>query len=421
MPDSLKDLIINLMFILLPLFLVQVLWLDRPNRPRAPAWWFNGIIGVVSAILCMTYPFRIVDGLFLDLRLVPMVISFVYGGFRSGLLTTALTLAYRTYLGGSGMTSSYITAAVVVVGYALFSQALTRWHGGKRTIAAAAYSLLGFMAIECNFALFFPHIFRSMSVQSHMLQFAAIQAAAAWIASYFIEVSIRNNAMRAAIEQSEKLKLVSELAASVSHEVRNPLTVTRGFIQLLRSQDFTRDKQIAYIDLAMEELNRAEGIISDYLSFAKPQMAKPDKLEVQQEIRYVADVIAPFATMNRVDVRLEVAGVCHVLGERDRFRQCLVNLAKNAVEAMPEGGSLLLFAGRYGSRAEIRVKDTGIGMTAEQTARLGTPYYSTKEKGTGLGTMVVYSVVKAMGGRIKVDSSPGAGTCFTLVLPNIRP
>lgn len=416
MISSIRDLLINLTFILLPLFLIQVFWLDRPNR-KLPNAGHLGVISGFASVLCMLVPFPVSDGFFLDLRQIPLIASFLYGGWRSGLITAAMTLACRIYLGGSGIPGTFLATALVMIGYCAVSRRYGGWPKRTRLAASVCLSVWGIGSVDIGSLLFKPELFHTLTYQTYILQFAVIQSICMWSTVYFIEMMIRNYAMRDVLEQSKKMQLVSELAASVSHEVRNPLTVTRGFIQFLMKDDLPAGKRADFIQLALQELDRAEGIISDFLSFAKPQTGRTDILDALEEISYVSDIISPYAVMNKVEVRLQSAGENRVMGEKDKFRQCILNLAKNAVEAMPDGGTLHMDIRRSGAQTVIRLRDTGLGMTPEQIARLGTPYYSTKDKGTGLGTMVVYSIIQAMGGRIEVESAVGDGTCFTLTLP----
>ena len=103
------------------------------------------------------------------------------------------------------------------------------------------------------------------------------------------------------------------------------------------------------------------------------------------------------------------------VGDQSKFRQALINLCKNSIEAMPEGGTLTLESGLYKINPVISIKDTGVGMTKEQLERLGTPFYSTKEKGTGLGTMVAFSIIRTMAGEIETTSELGKCTAFTII------
>ncbi|WP_236034868.1 sensor histidine kinase [Alkalihalobacterium elongatum] len=222
------------------------------------------------------------------------------------------------------------------------------------------------------------------------------------------------------LKKLEKLKIVSEIAASISQGVRNPLTVTRGFIQLLRGTDIPDDKKDMYIKLSLEELDRAEEIITDYLTFAKPSLENVKLLDLTDELTYVIKVVSPYATMYNVTILSEFSPNLFIAGEKQKFHQCLINLIKNGIEAMPDGGELSIKLEQEEDNAVIHIQDSGVGMTEEQVKRLGTPYYTTKNKGTGLGTMVVFSIIKVMQGEISVKSKAGVGTCFTLAFPIVK-
>ena len=215
-----------------------------------------------------------------------------------------------------------------------------------------------------------------------------------------------------------ELKTVSQMAASISHEVRNPLTVVKGFNQLLRNHDLTEEQKDLYIQLSLEELNRAESIIADYLTFAKPSLEHLKTLDLNKEIDYIEQVLNPYATMSNIVIQIEREDhKLHIFGESRELRQALINIMKNGIEAMEPEGKLIIHLKKVKENAVIIIKDTGKGMTTEQIEKLGTPYYSTKDKGTGLGTMVSFSIIKAMKGEIEVDSEIGKGTSFSISIP----
>ncbi|GIP34193.1 PAS domain S-box protein [Paenibacillus sp. J2TS4] len=223
------------------------------------------------------------------------------------------------------------------------------------------------------------------------------------------------------LTQLEHLQTVSQLAASISHEVRNPLTVTRGFIQLLRDTVVTEEKKKQYISISLAELDRAEHIITDYLSFAKPSLDNVELLELNRELDYIVQVIKPYAIMGNISVRLikNEAKPIYIIGEEKKFHQSLINFIKNGIEAMELGGELTIRITEKDDKATIVIRDTGKGMNAEQLRKLGTPFYTTKDKGTGLGIMVSFSIIKAMEGDCEVESEPGKGTCFIISFPVI--
>lgn len=373
-----------------------------------------GLLGGAASLLCMLVPIHLKEGYFLDLRMVPVITSFLYGGWRGGAVNCSMVLLLRFYLGGPGLPGTLFEIFLALVGYLAVTKRFLRWSVPVRVGVAIALSLwLSSTSLSFTW-IFHPDVFSSFRFVEIAVQFLLIQCVATWISAYYVEIVWRQKVIREMLEQSKKMQLVSELAASVSHEVRNPLTVTRGFIQLLNRNGLTEEKRTEYIRLALDELDRAESIINDFLSFAKPQLGQLESLHVLQEMRYVADIMMPYASMNHVQISVEADDDIHLEGEKDKFRQCLVNLAKNAIEAMPTGGQLRLTAYKNPHSVTIRMTDTGTGMTQEQINRLGTPYYSTKDKGTGLGTMVVFSMVQAMKGTIRVESNVGSGTSFVL-------
>lgn len=254
----------------------------------------------------------------------------------------------------------------------------------------------------CNWAVHLRNVTDKFSLQKELKQLSLKQ-----------EVSSEINKL-------EHLNTVSQLAASISHEVRNPLTVSRGFIQLLNTPGLADAKKSEYIKLCLSELDRAEAIISDYLTFAKPILDDVHLLDLYEELDYIEKVMVPFATIKNVEYvyRRNDAERLYFCGNAKKFQQAIINLIKNGIEAMEGGGAIRIDASLEGNnKAVIRIADNGIGMDAEELHRLGKPFYTTKEQGTGLGTMVAFSIIESMQGEIEVESKAGEGTCFSIYLP----
>ncbi|WP_202076597.1 ATP-binding protein [Caldalkalibacillus salinus] len=221
------------------------------------------------------------------------------------------------------------------------------------------------------------------------------------------------------LSQLEHFNTVSQISASISHEVRNPLTVTRGFIQLLKNADLSEENREHYIDLSLRELDRASNIITDYLTFAKPSPDNVECLDLNQEIDYIISVINPYATMKNIHIQVSrEAESLHILGESKKLHQSFINIIKNGVEAVEDNGNIHITLKKEAKRVIVEIKDTGKGMDEEQVAKLGTPYYTTKDKGTGLGTMVAFGIIKAMQGEVQIESEVGKGTTFYISFPH---
>jgi two-component system sporulation sensor kinase B len=222
--------------------------------------------------------------------------------------------------------------------------------------------------------------------------------------------------MQKSLQEAEKMRVVSELAASVSHEVRNPLTTVKGMLQLIGRMDYPKEKKQEFIQLALSELDTAITIISEYLTFSKPQLDDVRIIDLADECKQVVNVLTPYANLYQVRLSCSANQSAMISGDSSRLRQSLINLIKNCIEASEKGAvEIALFPKK--EETVILIKDTGIGMTKEQIRRLGTPYYSTKEKGTGLGTMVAFSLIHAMNGTITVESEVGKGSLFVICFP----
>jgi signal transduction histidine kinase len=217
------------------------------------------------------------------------------------------------------------------------------------------------------------------------------------------------------VQRSEKMEIISELAASVAHEVRNPLQVTRGFLQILGERSGKKEKE--YLEMAMQELDRASLIITDFLTFAKPGLDQVDIFEVSGELKHVSGILVPLANLQGGAIQLQLQEKLHVLGSSSKFKQAFINLIKNSVESLQENGLIKVSAWQSGQYIMISVKDNGEGMKVSELARLGEPYYSNKTKGTGLGLMVTFRIVEAMNGSIQFHSKKGEGTEVIVKLP----
>ncbi|MDQ0196996.1 signal transduction histidine kinase [Neobacillus ginsengisoli] len=234
---------------------------------------------------------------------------------------------------------------------------------------------------------------------------------------YIMESNKEKQSLLYKIIRMEKVEVVSHLAASISHEIRNPLTTTRGFLQLLNESKAIPEAEKGYLTVAIQELDQAERIIRDYLTFAKPTTEEIESLNLKKEIERAINIIVPFANMNIVELSSELES-CYIKGNAGLFQQVLVNLLKNGIEAMPSGGTLSIAGTVEKTLAKVTITDNGVGMNDLQRNRLGEPYFSTKEtKGTGLGMMVVFRIIESMNGSINIESEQGKGTRITLAFP----
>ncbi|WP_462405299.1 ATP-binding protein [Gracilibacillus sp. Marseille-QA3620] len=221
------------------------------------------------------------------------------------------------------------------------------------------------------------------------------------------------------LQKAEKMNAIGQLAASVAHEIRNPMTVVKGFLQILEDRQSIGNQEKAYIKLMMDELNRAEGIINDYLSMTKTDFESKEELLLSDFVMHIVDLMNGYALMVgniQLHYHLDFDRPIHIY--KNEVKQVLINVIKNGMEAMKEGGELSFTVTLEEPYIVFSIEDTGTGMTREQVERLGTAFYSLKDKGTGMGLMVCYQIMEKMGGRIEVDSQKGVGSIFKVYVPH---
>ncbi|MGM9949240.1 MAG: nitrogen regulation protein NR(II) [Lysinibacillus sp.] len=216
--------------------------------------------------------------------------------------------------------------------------------------------------------------------------------------------------------QSEKLKVAGEIAAEVAHEIRNPMTVISGFMQMMVSDENSPYRE--YTGLIQSEIERIDTIISDFLVLSRPQADTYKPVDIR---RILNEVIALFSIefQNRgIHFSLETDGKRTTInGNANHIKQVLINLIKNAVEAIDRDGKLLIGVSNVEDDLCIFIKDSGIGIPAHLLDRIFEPFYTTKSKGTGLGMMITNKIIKEHQGVIGICSKENAGTEITIRLP----
>ncbi|WP_082220505.1 ATP-binding protein [Domibacillus robiginosus] len=416
--DNIQNLLLNI-FIVHFCFTFYFKFIERKTTPFTSKVMFT-LVSAISIIFCMSFPIINSAGHTPDFRQIPLIIGALYGGRRVAIILTIVMLTYRFYLEtpyfGTALLiySLFLVSIIFIIPF--FQHAVTIRQKVQFAVIAALFASCSRMALMFLFES------EKTDVEYLVVFITTLLTQLIGVVSFvMINERTRQSALLSKeILKLEKLRTVSELAASISHEVRNPLTVTKGFVQLLREPDLSDEEKGLYAETALEALDKAEATITEYLTFAKPSLENVKILDLHQEIIHMGNFVDSYAAMNSVEIEMNLSADIHIAGEDKKVHQCLINVIKNGIEAMPNGGTLRIDLCRASNNAIVTITDTGIGMNKEQIERLGNPFFTTKDIGTGLGTMVVYSIVKAMGGKIKVDSEVGKGTRFTILFPAVE-
>ncbi|RIW28763.1 PAS domain S-box protein [Bacillus salacetis] len=219
--------------------------------------------------------------------------------------------------------------------------------------------------------------------------------------------------------QSQKLSVAGQLAAGIAHEVRNPLTAINGFLQLMKTDS---NSNHYYLDIIFTEIKRIEMVLSELLMLAKPQAVHLREKNVVHILKQVTALLQTNATLFDVTIHSRFSrDELFIRCDENQIKQVFINLIKNAIEAQPNGGNIYIDASEMNGQILLTFEDEGEGMDKNTLNKLGEPFYTTKEKGTGLGFMVCLRILKDHRGTITAQSEKGKGTTFEIILPSALP
>jgi signal transduction histidine kinase len=250
--------------------------------------------------------------------------------------------------------------------------------------------------------------------------------------------------MQSSIRYSRKLAALGRLLAGVAHEVKNPLNAMTIHLELLKRKLGVVEPSIVgaggrggalavperasvrdpadvmkHLTVIGGEIRRLDQVMQDFLKFARPEELKPEAIDVGALIDELVPLIEPEASKTGVRVEtVRAAGLPAISGDPGMLKQAFLNLALNACQAMPAGGVLRIACSEAaGGRVRVDVQDTGTGIQPEHLERIFDLYFTTKEKGSGVGLSLVYRIVQLHDGEVEVESTPGRGTTFRVFLP----
>jgi PAS domain S-box-containing protein len=223
------------------------------------------------------------------------------------------------------------------------------------------------------------------------------------------------------VQRSDRLAMIGQIAAGTAHEIRNPLTSIKGFLQVLHRTfiDNRMDKEQAYTELMLSEINRINELVNEFLVLSKPHDVSYDRVDVSSVLRDILPIINNQAVLHNVTIRYQSAfGMPEVIADRELLKQVFINLCKNGIEAMGKGGTLTIVEkiDAQAKRVCVDVKDEGPGIPAFLLDKIFDPFFTTKDNGTGLGLSVCQRIVQDIGGSIYVTSEE-CGATFTVSIP----
>ena len=225
------------------------------------------------------------------------------------------------------------------------------------------------------------------------------------------------------VQLAERLSSLGHLAAGVSHEIRNPLNaISMGLQRLKREfspQDETRSMEyVSFIELVLKEIRRVNEIIEQFLSLSRPFQLNLKPSSIRELLNHLITLFQEEAASQNIDLRAEIdADLTSIKMDHEKLTQAFINIMKNGMQAMEGGGLLRIKATSFKDSVKVVISDSGPGIPPEQMEKIFNYYYTTKERGVGLGLPIAHRIIEAHGGQLKVESRVGSGTQVTITLP----
>ncbi|HEU4407229.1 MAG TPA: HAMP domain-containing sensor histidine kinase [Polyangiaceae bacterium] len=356
-------------------------WLHKRGWPKHDAGVYRTLVGMIvlqSATLALT------GGLFSPL--VPLLFP----------LLVSVLLSF-----GRGRRSLRVAGLVVFIALALAVASLSPWEAAT-PLPRAHHCLLAFASLLFGVYVLYMHVLAVTDAYSNAGEALG---------------RVREDLLAQAGERARSLELVS---AKVAHELKNPLAAIKGLAQLLgRNAPDTRTHE--RLEVISAEVTRMEAILRDYLSFSRPLEAlRPGPVAVGPLVDDVLAVLEGRAEGAGVQLAREGEPVS-LVGDGRRLKEAFLNLLTNAIEATPSGGSVTVQLRREGEGGEVVIRDTGRGIPEHLLSRVGSPFFTTREGGTGLGVALARAIIAQHGGTLHYRSEPGRGTVATVSLPRRPP
>jgi signal transduction histidine kinase len=223
------------------------------------------------------------------------------------------------------------------------------------------------------------------------------------------------------IERSERLSAMGELASSVAHEIRNPLNSIGTIAQQLGKDFYPKENEEEFKSLTQvvyKEVRRINETIESFLKFSKPQPIKSEKFAAHELFDQLAKQYNSLLAKKNIVLNMNIADIGDVVWDKTQMTQVFINLFENAISAVADKGEIRIdVAERKEKQVEIIFADNGSGISSENLKRIFNLYFTTKSKGSGIGLSVVQKIISEHNGLISVQSEPGKGTIFTIILP----
>lgn len=413
-----EKMVINIFVMLVPI----LLYILRSNGGFKEKKSFVMVISMsVAAYLCFRASIQDVLS-FLAVCSLPILLAFFYGGRWAGWIVGMVSTVTCLFSYGIGCWSMFTQTLFVcflcTTVISRFEQLQSKWLRVRFAFFIAFAALVSQIAI-----MFFSMTAGGEQVQldgkvlSEVLLMLAVTSGIAFLLILLYESMRQREQLVAHILDVERCLTLGELASSIAHEIRNPLTVVKGCLELLDE----KRKRSEYHDVIVNEITRAEEIIGDYVSVASPTIEPRGAVLVDENVRSVVSLFEAYARRRGLSLTYQCEHGLYVEAVGAKLKLALASVIKNAIEATESGGVVTITTYlKENKQVVYEIKDNGVGMTAQQLDKIGTTYFTTKESGTGFGTMISIKLIQEMGGQVTYESHYAEGTKVHIVFPLLK-
>lgn len=411
----------QILIILFPMLLFQS-YFRKKIQSTNQRNWVLGILCGLSIILCMSAPVSINNGYILDFRYIPLILAFLYGGYRIGIILSFMILGYRLYLLGMDGFYFVLTVNSILATIIYF----THHHYNNYSYKVKVAYSFGLITITIfTFAIGSQSLnhFSKLSTGLGLWGSFLLLNIITMFMTIYINESLREmELIHYEVSEFEKMHLISQFSISIAQQVQQPITRVQETLEMLENTDSLTNQTRYQLKTSLDELTAANNILKDYLVLASDGEKEHRLLNIHEEMEHILKCVHTYALIHQVELTYipSFEKELYIKGNRSQFQQALLNFIKNGIEAIKQNGKLEIAIHEMLESIYFVIEDNGRGMNKEQLSRLGSPLKSHKENGTGLGTMLAYNIIHSMSGKIDVSSEKGKGTTFSIILPKAK-
>lgn len=407
-----EDIILNLILILFPIFvyLVLVCYRDDKSNNKIKNIFLN-IALLTSLYLSLKYSSTNENNYIMLFCNIPIVIAYMKKQTKFGIILSILNIEYCYFVYDNIM-------IVTIIKYVSY---LTLYLcADKRRLSSGAFILS--VAVLQGFFLSFEYFFKEINITLSdfiiLLTIVFIYYFITFTVLYLFKVIEKIESLNSTIKALEKDKQIKDGLFKLTHEIKNPLAVCKGYLDMINLDN--KDKSTKYISIIKQEINRSLNIISDFVEYNKIKVVK-EQIDLNMLLEDVYDSFKILVNASNVKLLYNNKNNedIYIMGDYERLKQVLINLLKNSLESIENKGKIQIYTNANENYIDIVVEDTGKGMDEEVQSKLLEMFYTTKNNGTGLGVSLSNEIIKSHNGKLLYQSELNKGTTATIRLPYV--